>query len=289
VKRTILAATLLATLCLLAPSRPAEARLLRVGIALPAPAGTTWTILDGYYTEMHTGVDPFALDIERSDAPTAGTPVLAPVSGRIRYRGDTCVAVEDALGLSVLICHLTPQAGLATGDPVLVGDRLGVANGRNEDNRWRAHLHIAVHRTLLRTSRYDTVPFAGPYALEGRNLPKIIQYNAYAGLSFVSTNGPDPAAAMLDSVLLPEGFTHVQWQGASLSPDLAFFALPDLVAVYAWRPRTLQSQVYRPGSLWFLSTLQSLEPGDLLWLNLRHTAVWSPELSVAQAQVAQTR
>ncbi len=158
---------------------------------LPAPAGSKWQIVAGYNTVTHTGVDPYAIDIVRTDAATAGTPVLAPIGGTVRWASGDCVTIRDDHGLGILMCHLFADDGLYWGRRLTAGDRIGVvAPAGYAGNNGLAHIHLAVQGG---GSAYgDTIALAGRYALEGRDLPATSAPNAYAGQSFRSTNGPLP-------------------------------------------------------------------------------------------------
>ena len=162
---------------------------------LPAPAGTTWRVLAGYNTATHTGEDPHALDLVRTDGPTAGTDVLAPVEG-VAWTSSDCVGVRIEGGPSLLMCHVNPRAGLRSGDRVSRGDVLArVAADGEANNAGIAHIHLAVHTRL----GGDTLPFVGEWALEGVALPATGASNAYAGRSFRSSNGAASSAAAPDA------------------------------------------------------------------------------------------
>ena len=155
------------------------------GVPLPAEFGSEWVVVAGYNTFSHTGHDPDALDIVRVDGQTAGSLVLAPVGGRVRYAGSDCVSIEDASSLSHLLCHFWPLPGLERGTEVVAGQILGeVAPDGFAGNNGIAHIHYAVHRD----GQGETVPFSGAYALEGVELRNSGQWNEHATRAFVSSN-----------------------------------------------------------------------------------------------------
>ena len=190
--------------------RPGQAEIS--GLPLPAPAGTVWSVESGYNTGSHTGVDPHALDIVRSDGPTAGTPVLAPVAGTVSVASSGCVAIEASPRIAVLLCHLLPHRGVELGATVRRGQELGqVAPPGATKNHGLAHLHLAVHTTPGGGELRTTVPLTGRYALEGWDLPATKSANAYAGMDFRSTNH----FAAFDPYYLYPGWNLVSWTGAA--------------------------------------------------------------------------
>jgi hypothetical protein len=230
-------------------------------------------VLQGYNTPSHTGVDPHAIDLVRVDADSSGTPILAPVDGLIAFRSADCIAIRDGSGLYILLCHVWPTANLSLGDRVVRGDEIAIVKPPGPDEFWRAHIHLAVHRTLIRNSVADTIPLSGRYALEGRDLVDTTDSDAYSGFSFVSSNG----GLSLSGVTFPPGLTHLVWQGETVTPGEGFQPLiGDLEVVYAWNPQTRRYTVYRPVGPAFLTTLNAVHAGDLLWLRMRVASVWDP-------------
>ncbi len=166
-----------------------------VQLFVPAPAGTEWQIAAGYNTATHSaadGGDPYAIDIVRTDAATAGTPVLAPLDGTVAWLDPDCLELTDRAGMRVLLCHFFHDPGVHDGLPVARGQRLGtVAPAGQAGNNGLAHIHVAVHYDHVNGG--VTVPLAGAYAMEGTALPAVTTFNAYAGTTFRSTNVPPGA------------------------------------------------------------------------------------------------
>lgn len=174
---------------------------------LPAPAGTEWEIAAGYNTATHVGEDPHAIDIVRADGPTADTPVLAPIAGRVTSvtSGSSCIIIRDSHGLLVMMCHVFPVEGLRSGANVRPGDRIGtVAPAGMAANNGLAHIHLALHRGFG-GSQTQTIPFTGQYALERRDLSAVDTLNAYAGERFTSSVSPGPPATTSPAPVLPPG------------------------------------------------------------------------------------
>ena len=164
------------------------------GFPLPAAAGTAWSIVGGYNTGSHSGVDPHAIDIVREDDSTAGSAVLSPINGTISFLDSECLTINNGAGLAVLICHFFPDPSLFRGLPVQEGRFLGtVAPAFFASNGGLPHIHLAVHTTLGAGSIRATVPFTGAWALEGIDLPGTGAFNEHAGTRFVSSNGRNPA------------------------------------------------------------------------------------------------
>ncbi len=163
------------------------------GVPIPAPAGTTWSVVAGYNTATHSehdGNDPHALDIVRVPREqTAFTPVLAPVSGTIAWRGWDGLSITDSAGFDHVIAHVAPADHVRRGVAVAVGEQVAIVCQAFEcRNGGLAHIHYAVHQSRGDGYLGPSVPFAGPYALEGVSLPDGDQANLYAGLEFTSTN-----------------------------------------------------------------------------------------------------
>ena len=168
--------------------KPAQAA--HVGLRFPIPAGQVWQICCGYNTGTHTDIDPHAIDLVRVDGPTAGSTVLAPISGRVSgtTSGSSCITIRDSHGLIILICHVYAVAGLRSGDNVITGQEIAtVAPAGEAANNGLAHIHLAIHRSF-NSGVVQTVPFTGDYALEGVEMADTTQRNAYAGQQFTSTN-----------------------------------------------------------------------------------------------------
>lgn len=168
---------------------------------------------------------------------------------------------------------MLPVGDLHVGDRVQRGDKIAIVKPPGADEFWRTHVHLAVHRSLVRTSLADTIPFSGRYALEGRDLPASAENNAYAGLSFISSKG----SRTLSPFTFPTGFTHLVWRDASAAAAETFNPLlGSLETVYAWSPLTGRYTVYRPSGPVFLTTLETVRAGDLLWFKMRSPQVWLP-------------
>ncbi len=184
--------TLLIALVVPFATRDAEAAPL--GLKLPALAGTQWKAASGYNTATHLGVDPYALDLVRADgAPTAGSPVLAPVSGTLGGGGTSqdCAWIR-ASEVTVLICHIItePYARNAT---IVQGQLLGtVAPEGQKGNNGLAHIHLAVN---LGGSSGTSLPFDGDYTLDGVRFPATTEANAYSGAPIVTSTNTAIAGA----------------------------------------------------------------------------------------------
>lgn len=164
--------------------RPSVASAAEGTLSFPAPAGTKWAVLSGYNTATHSEADandPYAVDLHRTDGPTEGTPVLAPIGGTVRFVSSSCATIRDDTGMSVLMCHiLVPQS--LRNQTVARGQRLGVVAPPGEaGNNGVAHIHMAL-------SRSGPIPFVGTYTIEGIALPATTEPGAYGGTPFTSTN-----------------------------------------------------------------------------------------------------
>jgi hypothetical protein len=207
----VIAVSLLAASVIGAWPDPARAA---TALAFPAPAGTEWAVLAGYNTVTHSqadGNDPWALDLQRVDAPTDGSIVLAPLSGTVSYVSSSCVTIRDTAGTRVMMCHiLAPQSLRNTS--VSRGQQIGtVAPAGQAGNNGVAHIHFA-----LSNAAGSPLPFTGAYAIEGVELPPTDQPNAYAGVQFRSTIVPGPAAdAGPDQTVRPRAGVMLSGSGTS--------------------------------------------------------------------------
>ena len=189
VRSMLVAAVAFAALVLVGGASSEVPRALAAGpLLFPAAAGSTWQVASGYNTATHSVADkndPYALDLVRTDAPSDGTTVLAPVDGTVRFADASCLSITDAQSTTVLLCHLFPIAGLR-GKTVVRGQSLGVvAPPGQANNNGLAHIHMA-----LSIANNQPLPFAGAYVLDGVSLPATADVNAYAGTTFTSTNTP---------------------------------------------------------------------------------------------------
>src|SRR5947207_7072948 len=126
---------------------------------------------------MADGGDPNALDLVRTDAPTAGTDVLAPASGTISFvdhTGSRCIGIRDAAGRTLLMCHLSPLASIASGQKVSRGQLLAtVAAAGDAANNGLSHIHFAVHSGTGGGGggMGVPIPWTGAYTLEDVEMP----------------------------------------------------------------------------------------------------------------------
>lgn len=184
---------------------------------LPAEADSVWSIVAGYNTGTHFGEDPHAIDIVREDDATEGSSILAPIAGTISFVSHECLTINNGAGLAVLLCHLFPDPSLLRGLPVQVGRFLGTAAPAYfAGNGGLPHIHLAVHVTAGGGLLQGTVPLIGEWAVEAIDLPWTGQFNAHAGMRFVSSNGrnsvpgvppPEPALPLPDGPTIDESFS----------------------------------------------------------------------------------
>ncbi|MCY4618196.1 MAG: hypothetical protein OXD50_06545 [Chloroflexi bacterium] len=163
------------------------------GVPIPAPAGTEWTIVAGYNTGTHSevdGNDPHAIDLVRVPRDeTAFTPVLAPISGTIAWRGWDGLSITDSAGFDHVLAHVAPLEHIWRGAVVEVGEQVAtVCMAHDCSNYGLPHIHYAVHQSRGDGYLGSSVPFTGKYAIEGRELHWSSEYNLHSGLEFTSTN-----------------------------------------------------------------------------------------------------
>lgn len=248
-----------------ASGQPAQAQT--VGLRFPAPAGTAWQIIAGYNTATHVDIDPYAIDIVRTDGKTEGTPVLSPVTGRVGYIGQDCFSVRTD-DVNILLCHVVADEDLERGQRVGAGQRLGVVAQPGEaGNNGYPHIHIGLEgfdpddddRRGGSTGDRTPLPFTGDYRMEGASLTRSSASNAHYGTRFVSTNDPSLSRVEVDA---GADQTVEPGQGVSLTANGA-----DIDA-FTWEqvegtPVTVEA--FGEGSIAFLAPV---EPGAVLWFRL---------------------
>lgn len=235
VRLTLLPAAVVLTLliALVVPFATRDAEAAPLGLKLPALAGTQWKAASGYNTATHLGVDPYALDLVRADgAPTAGSPVLAPVSGMLGGGGTSqdCAWIRAA-EVTVLICHIITEP-YARNAAIIQGQLLGtVAPEGQKGNNGLPHIHLAVN---LGGSSGTSLPFDGDYILDGVRFPATTESNAYSGAPIVTSTNAAIAGAPAAATPTPR---------ATSTPTPA----PTVVASVASRGRIVSGVVQTQG------------------------------------------
>ena len=124
---------------------------------------------------LHLGVDIWA---------DAGTPVYAPINGRIHSfqdndhfgdYGPTIILQHqlDGLALYTLYGHLNRQClgSLFVGDPVSKGTQIGAFGGQHENGHWPPHLHFQLMFDMQ--GCWGDYPGVGRYSEKDRHLKNI--------------------------------------------------------------------------------------------------------------------
>ena len=86
-----------------------------------------------------------------------------------------------------------------------------------------------------------------------------------------------PAGAAVTSVDLLPGFNLVAWRGPATPAAEAFAAISaQLIAVFTYETASELFRSYAPNRPAVLNDLDSLQPGDGVWLNMAQAASWRP-------------
>lgn len=288
------------------------------GVPIPAPAGTTWSIIAGYNTGTHAehdGHDPHAIDIVRTDASTDWTQVLSPVNGQVTWRGSECLTIRDAVGYAHLLCHISPHERIQRGLQVRIGDHLGqVYPAGLAVNGGVAHIHYAIHATYGGGRLDRTIPFTGIYAIEGRSLHYTEERNLHAGVEFTSTNvsnwtapgveepDVDPPPSDDEAVAAPEPEPEVVWTipadapvggwrtvGVQRDTSVAgFFSMLDapLSELVVHNPRDDSYRRFDPSDPASADVaVQSLRAGQAVWAQVDPFTAWLPAPPTETRQV----
>ncbi len=261
----------------------AEVEAEHPNLFAPGPAGSVWMVAAGYNTPTHVDNDPYAVDIVRTDAETAGTPVLAPISGTLGHVSADSLSIRDEHGNSVLMSHLFPVAGLERGVVVRRGQNLGVVAPAGEArNNGLSHIHLAVS-SRSRESGERGIALIGEYAIEGRDLPVTTEFNAHSGVSFVSTN----ALQVFDAEFLYPGWNLVGWLGTPDASEATASIRGSFEAVYAFSGVEQSFKRYAPDVPSALSDLTSFAFGDglLIFVTAPDGVVWQRPMTVAPRSV----
>jgi K319L-like, PKD domain/Peptidase family M23 len=211
----------------------------------------------------------------RTDAPTADTPVLAPIAGTIQFvetSGSFCIGIRDASGDTVMICHLNPASNIKRGMAVARGTQLAtVAKAGDAANNGLSHIHLAVSAPGAGGRGMGiTVPFVGQYTLEGVSMPATDAPDAYAGTTFTSTNAqnhPPTVDAGPDLLVRPGAAVALTAQGADRDGDALAYAwtqsLGPAVALKTSGPAATFTAPSTDGTQ-LRFTVTAVDPGGLL-------------------------
>jgi uncharacterized protein YgiM (DUF1202 family) len=162
------------------------------GLAWPVDDGS-WAIMQGYNGTSHINADGewqyrYSLDLVREDAQTAGEDVFAPAPGIVRWTQSSSggVSIDLGNGYAVALFHVTLGGHLKDGEPIDQGEWLGTISGPGGMGyAGTPHLHF----TLWETGDggnwdREAVPFSGPFALPGADLPDVGGSQQHTGLKF---------------------------------------------------------------------------------------------------------
>jgi uncharacterized protein YraI len=156
------------------------------GIVWPFSGGQ-WEVVQGYNNGTHTNRSDFAqykyaMDWARSDGNTAGQSIYAPLSGTIQWidRGSGGILVDAGNGYGVALFHVTYVRGLAGGDQVERGQRIGQISGPGGDG-YESMAHVEIDSWRLNGNGHESVPFDGPNAIAGQEFPDTGGTDQYMG------------------------------------------------------------------------------------------------------------
>lgn len=176
-----------------APAEPAPAGEAPVGgIAWPVSGGE-WSIMQGYNGSSHQNEDGmwqyyYSLDIVKDGGETAGQPVYSPVNGTVTWVDPSSggVSIDIGGGRAVAMFHVDFDSAFEAGTAVSQGEPMGQISGPGGPGfADTAHLHFTLW-TSSDDGNWDrhAVPFTGPFAIEGLDLPDKGGRSQYAGTTF---------------------------------------------------------------------------------------------------------
>ncbi|MYD74395.1 MAG: M23 family metallopeptidase [Chloroflexi bacterium] len=283
------------------------------GVPIPAPAGTTWSIIAGYNTATHSEADqqdPHAIDIVRTDASTDWTPVLSPVDGEVTWSDNNGLTIQDSNGYAHLLVHLDPDDHITRGLRVRVGDQVGLVFPVGYDaNGGVAHIHYAIHETYGGGYLGRTIPFTRPYAIEGRELHWSDEYNLHSGVEFTSTNSPNWTAPTDESPdvddepvavaepepepvwTMPADAPVGGWRTVGVSRDTSVAGLEKMLdgplsALVVHNARDGSYELFDPSDPGSADVaVRSLQAGQAVWALVDPFSAWLPAPPSAPRQV----
>ncbi|MFT4039681.1 MAG: SH3 domain-containing protein [Thermomicrobiales bacterium] len=176
-----------------APAEPAPVgEAPEGGIAWPVSGGE-WSIMQGYNGSSHQNQDGmwqyyYSLDIVKDDGETAGQPVYSPVNGTVTWVDPSSggVSIDIGGGHAVAMFHVDFDPAFEAGTAVSQGEPMGVISGPGGPGyAEQPHLHFTLW-TSSDDGNWDrhAVPFTGPFAIEGLDLPDKGGRSQYAGTTF---------------------------------------------------------------------------------------------------------
>ena len=88
--------------------------------------------------------------------------------------------VDAGNGYGVVLFHVTYDSGVASGQQVRQGERIGKISGPGGDG-YMSMAHIEINSWRLSDGGHESVPFDGPNAIAGEAFPDTGGANQYMG------------------------------------------------------------------------------------------------------------
>lgn len=137
----------MATFTPVSPEQFAGSPGMRMQVPVPGPRSSSFglrRVFNGQPRNPHSGMD--------IAAPT-GTPVLAPLPGKVIDTGDyffngNTVWLDHGGGLLTMVCHLS-AIDVAVGDSVLTGQRVGAVGATGRVTGPHLHWGVMLNRTMV--------------------------------------------------------------------------------------------------------------------------------------------
>lgn len=149
----------------------------------PFESGGSWEIIQGYNGGTHNGtMYRFSLDLVKSGGGTAGSSILAPVSGTVVWNDVSSggIAIDMGNGYTMCMFHVTFSSSLTRGTYVTQGQWLGTISPPGGPG-YAVTPHVDMTLWYTGGGGRVSAPFSGGFAISGYDFPESGSYNAYGG------------------------------------------------------------------------------------------------------------
>jgi uncharacterized protein YraI len=156
-------------------------------IVWPFESGPNWVIIQGYNGGTHQNRSAqaqyyYALDLARVDGNTAGSSVLSPVNGTVRWNHPPSggLAIDLGNGYTLAMFHTTFRSDLTAGTTVSQGEYLGYISAPGGAG-YQATPHLDMTLWATSDGGRSAAPYVGANAISGMEFPDTGGFSQYEG------------------------------------------------------------------------------------------------------------